>query len=96
MKSKNSLTNLEVEDDDNFADPYNLPDDFWESGVMEIRNGKEHISIRLDNFVLDYFKRPGPGYQGRISDVLRSFVIHQMMKEAEAKAARSLAEQAKA
>lgn len=87
MKQENSLTKLEVEDDDSFADPYNLPDNFWEEGEVIFRQGKEHISIRLDHFVLDYFKRPGPGYQGRISDVLRSYVMHQMLKDAEAKAA---------
>ncbi|NJD10591.1 MAG: BrnA antitoxin family protein [Gemmatimonadetes bacterium] len=35
---------------------------------------KVPVSIRLDREVLDYFKADGPGYQSRISAVLRSYV----------------------
>ena len=85
MKQEDLSTNMEAVDDDGFSDPYNIPDDFWENGIMEYREGKEHLSIRVDHFVLDYFKRPGPGYQGRINAVLRSYVLHQMLAEAEEK-----------
>ena len=36
--------------------------------------GKEPISIRLDAEVLEYFKRPGAGYQSRINAVLRLWI----------------------
>ncbi|HEV2554476.1 MAG TPA: BrnA antitoxin family protein [Bosea sp. (in: a-proteobacteria)] len=35
---------------------------------------KQAISIRLDEDVLDFFKRGGAGYQKRINAVLRSYV----------------------
>ncbi|OYW61313.1 MAG: hypothetical protein B7Z40_18715 [Bosea sp. 12-68-7] len=35
---------------------------------------KQPISIRLDEDVLDFFKRDGAGYQKRINAVLRSYV----------------------
>jgi hypothetical protein len=91
MKSQNlSSETIPVEEDDGgFSDPYNIPDDFWENGVWEYPEGKEHISIRVEHFVLDYFKRSGPGYQARINSVLRSYVLHQMLKEAEAKGRQS-------
>jgi uncharacterized protein (DUF4415 family) len=73
------------EEIDELYGPDKLPDDFWDNGVMEFREGKEHISIRLPHYVLDYFKSDGPGYQSRITDVLRYYVIHQMMRRAEAK-----------
>lgn len=76
MKSKNTSTNLEVIDatEDDFSDPYNLPDDFWENGVVELRDNKVGVYIRLDADVLDWFKRRGRGYQSRINTVLRAYV----------------------
>jgi len=37
-----------------FAGRYNLPDNFRQNGVFEFHEGKEHLSIRVDQFVLDY------------------------------------------
>jgi len=87
MKPESSLTNLEAEDDASFADPYNIPDDFWDNAIIEEHEPKEAVSIRLNRFVLDYFKRGGRGYQSRIGAVLRSYVIYQMTKELDAKRA---------
>lgn len=41
------------------------------------RARKQAISIRLDAHVVAFFKRPGPGYQKRINQVLRLFMDHQ-------------------
>lgn len=38
---------------------------------------KQAISIRLDPDVLDFFKGEGPGYQGRINQVLRHFMAQK-------------------
>ncbi len=35
---------------------------------------KKAISIRVDEDVLDFFRRDGAGYQRRMNAVLRSFV----------------------
>jgi len=42
---------------------------------------KEQISIRLDDEVLDFFRSQGRGYQTRINDVLRAYVLTQRLKE---------------
>src|SRR5689334_3953725 len=58
-------------------------EEFWKNGVVRWPEKKEHITIRLDTWVIDYFKRKGGpsgrGYQSRINEALRSFVINQMM-----------------
>ena len=41
----------------------------WPAGEPKVP-----VSIRLDREVLEYFKAEGPGYQSRISAVLRSYV----------------------
>jgi uncharacterized protein (DUF4415 family) len=38
---------------------------------------KRQVTLRLDEDVLDYFKRQGKGYQTRINAVLRAFVERQ-------------------
>ena len=43
---------------------------------------KHQISIRLDDQVVDWFKRQGPGYQTRINAVLRAYVAARGRKRA--------------
>ena len=46
----------------------------WSDAVLVIPSKKKAISIRVDEDVLDYFKREGDGYQRRINAVLRSYM----------------------
>ena len=46
----------------------------WSEAVLVAPPRKRAISIRVDEDVLDYFKKQGAGYQRRINAVLRSFV----------------------
>jgi uncharacterized protein (DUF4415 family) len=56
-------------------DPDAAPIDVdWSDAVLVIPPKKKAISIRVDEDVLDYFKREGEGYQRRINAVLRSYV----------------------
>jgi uncharacterized protein (DUF4415 family) len=56
-------------------DPDAVPLDFdWSDAVLVIPPKKKAISIRVDEDVLDYFKKQGAGYQRRMNAVLRSFV----------------------
>ena len=56
-------------------DPDAAPIDIdWSDAVLVIPAKKKAISIRLDEDVLDYFKREGEGYQRRINAVLRSYM----------------------
>lgn len=74
-----------VRDEDiDTSDIPEIGDDFWEKAVLIPAPGKERLTIRLDNDVLDYFKRRGRGYQSRINAVLRAYVRAQLLAEAEA------------
>jgi uncharacterized protein (DUF4415 family) len=70
-----ALTDKEIE-----ASIANDPDwaefkDFdWSKAVLVIPPKKKAISIRVDEDVLDHFKREGAGYQRRMNAVLRSYV----------------------
>ncbi len=60
----------------------NIPDDFWDTGgvVMPPVIIKEPISIRVDEDVLEWFRKSGPRYQSRINAVLRSYVTSMKRK----------------
>ncbi len=46
----------------------------WSKAVLVIPAKKKAISIRVDEDVLDYFKKEGGGYQRRMNAVLRSYM----------------------
>jgi len=46
----------------------------WSDAVLVIPAKKKAISIRVDEDVLDFFRREGEGYQRRINAVLRSYM----------------------
>ena len=56
-------------------DPDAVPLDVdWSKAVLVIPSKKKAISIRLDEDVLDFFKKQGQGYQRRMNAVLRSYM----------------------
>jgi uncharacterized protein (DUF4415 family) len=56
-----------------------LDEEFWANAQLVMPAGrKERITLRLDEEVLDYFRRSGRGYQTRINAVLRAFVRDQV------------------
>ena len=56
-------------------DPDAAPIDIdWSDAVLVIPARKKAISIRVDEDVLDFFKKAGSGYQRRINAVLRSYM----------------------
>jgi uncharacterized protein (DUF4415 family) len=64
-------------------DPDAVPLDFvWSEAVLVIPPKKKAISIRVDEDVLDYFKRQGTGYQRRMNAVLRSYMDQKRKKRA--------------
>ena len=46
----------------------------WSDAVLVLPPRKKAISIRVDEDVLDFFKREGEGYQRRMNAVLRSYM----------------------
>jgi uncharacterized protein (DUF4415 family) len=64
-------------------DPDAAPLDFdWSEAVLIIPPRKRAISIRLDEDVLDYFKKEGAGYQRRMNAVLRSYMQQKQKRRA--------------
>lgn len=49
-----------------------VPD--WTHAVAGVPAPKEHINIRVDQDVLQWFKSKGKGYQTLMNNVLRAFV----------------------
>ena len=67
------LRKLEDRDID-FTDIPETDEKFWKNAAVIIPTAKIHLSMRLDENVVDWFKRQGPGYQTRMNAVLRSYV----------------------
>ncbi len=64
-------------------DPDAVPLDFdWSEAILVIPPKKKAISIRVDEDVLDYFRKEGAGYQRRMNAVLRSYMQQKRKKRA--------------
>jgi uncharacterized protein (DUF4415 family) len=76
-----NLSDAEIEasiaNDPDWSDDWN-----WSEAVLVIPPKKKAISIRVDEDVLDYFKKEGAGYQRRINAVLRSYMQQKRKKRA--------------
>jgi len=46
----------------------------WSKAVQGLPPRKQDVHIRLDEDVLNWFKKTGKGYQTRINNMLRAFV----------------------
>lgn len=58
-----------------------LNEKFWDNlEVFEPRE-KKPVSLRIDEDVLEFFKKDGPGYQSRINAVLKAYVEAMRSKE---------------
>jgi uncharacterized protein (DUF4415 family) len=69
-----ALTDKDIEDavrNDPDAAPLDID---WSKATLVIPPKKNAISIRVDEDVLDYFKKEGAGYQRRMNSVLRSYM----------------------
>ena len=53
----------------------------WSKAELVIPSKKKAISIRVDEDVLDFFKKQGAGYQRRINAVLRSYMREKRKKK---------------
>jgi uncharacterized protein (DUF4415 family) len=73
-RKANAMTGRKLEESIR-ADPDDIreePD--WTQAVMGIPVPKDHINIRVDHDVLEWFKASGRGYQTLMNNVLRAFV----------------------
>jgi uncharacterized protein (DUF4415 family) len=78
-----ALTDGEIERaiaDDPDAAPV-LDEAFWRNAeILDPRHAKSTITMRVDDDVLEFFKRGGSGYQSRMNAVLRAYVFARREK----------------
>jgi uncharacterized protein (DUF4415 family) len=53
----------------------------WTKSIMGVPAPKDHINIRIDHDVLEWFKASGRGYQTLMNNVLRAFVQSRQQRE---------------
>lgn len=71
LEKLRKLTDEEI--DASIAGDPDWDDAAWSDAVVVVTK-KQPISIRVDQDVLDFFKKQGAGYQKRINAVLRSYM----------------------
>ena len=78
-----ALTDEEIDRaiaDDPDAAPV-LDESFWRNAeILDPRHAKSTITMRVDDDVIDFFKRGGVGYQSRMNAVLRAYVYARMKR----------------
>lgn len=62
------------DDEIDFSDIPELDDTFWKNAKVFEPRDKKPISLRVDEDVLAYFQKDGPGYQTRMNAVLKAYV----------------------
>jgi len=77
--SKKRLKELrDIKDED--IDTSDIPEfgeEFWAKAVVEFPVKKKRVTIRLDDYILDWFQNLGrdkKGYQSKINAVLKTYV----------------------
>lgn len=69
---------------ENDPDAMMLDEEWFEKARLVVPTAeKKRITIRLDEDIVEHFKREGKGYQSRINAVLKAYVLAQKLKEAE-------------
>ncbi len=76
LKSKTNWARLQKKNDEdiNYSDIPATSEQFWSDAEIFMPSQKTPISIRLDNDIIDYFKKSGTGYQSKINAVLKAYV----------------------
>ena len=75
-RSKTDMAKLRQKDDKNinYEDSPATTKKFWKDAEIFMPQHKVHISLRLDEDTINYFKEEGDGYQSRINAVLKAFI----------------------
>lgn len=75
-KSQTDWKRLETipDEDIDCSDIPELGKEFWNNAVLVMPEKKKAVSLRLDQEVVDYFKRQGKGYQTKINAVLKAYI----------------------
>lgn len=62
-----------------------LPEEWEKTAIIGLPPGKQAVKLRIDRDVLDWFRATGRGYQTRMNNVLRVFVLAHRSDERSAK-----------
>lgn len=75
-RSRTNIAKLCQEDDGNinYEDSPATTKKFWKDAHVFMPQHKVHISLRLDEDIINYFKKEGKGYQSRINAILKSYI----------------------
>jgi uncharacterized protein (DUF4415 family) len=74
--SRTDLAKLRRKDDKdiNYEDSPATTKEFWADAKVFMPQHKVHISLRLDEDIINYFKEEGSRYQSRINAVLKAYI----------------------
>ena len=72
-----------ADDGIDYSDIAMSDEEFWKDAEVVFPSKKIHLSIRLDDDIVTWFKRFGRGYQTKINSVLRSYISSVQRKQAE-------------
>ena len=61
-------------------DALELDDSFFDKVAIELPKPKKVISLRVEPYVLEWFKSQGKGYQTKMTALLRAYMFYQLKK----------------
>lgn len=75
-KNRTDLAKLHKLDDRDidYSDNPATNEDFWKDAKIVMPTHKVHLSLRLDDDIVEHFKKQGAGYQSKINAVLKAYV----------------------
>jgi uncharacterized protein (DUF4415 family) len=76
IASKTNFKRLKkISDKDiDYSDIPETDESFWSDAEVQFPSRKTHVSIRLDDDIISWFKQFGRGYQTKINSVLKSYI----------------------
>jgi len=74
------------DDEIDLSDIPALDEEFFRNAQIRLPVRKQHVSMRLDSEVVDWFRKQGRGYQTRINAVLSAYVRARQEAEQSASA----------
>ena len=76
IASKTNFKRLKkISDKDiDYSDIPETDESFWSDAEVQFPSTKTHVSIRLDDDIISWFKQFGRGYQTKINSVLKSYI----------------------
>ncbi len=76
MKKASTVKKSTIDKKIDFSDIPETTSEFWAGASVRKPIEKTAISIRIDNDILEFFRKQGKGYQSKINAVLRSYKEH--------------------